>query len=196
MNINNPIPLEWSQYVTQSSVGLEVVPAVLYDTQTYTDNTDRSLTFFQRTNAAADLTNVNNGTLPNPQSFLLQAIRIYAKYTAAVQTTVAASIWNDLVLLVNTGIGRLQIGEKRYGPWPLWMFSAGSFVKGPLAGANSNYMGYMQLDGVLYGMFPHLMISPLQNFIFTMEWPSAAVDTSANLVLEVLFDGQMARAIQ
>lgn len=197
MNLNNPIPQEWQQYVTQSPIGLEVIPSVIYDTVTYTDNSSTSLTFFNAVRATADLGNLQQpGMLPNPQSFLIQAIRFYVKYADVVGTTVASQLWNDVILLVNTGILRLQIGEKRYGPYPLWMFSAGSFVKGPLAGANSNYMGYMQVDGPLYALYPNLMIAPLQNFFVTLEWPAGAVDLSGNQVCQVLFDGQLARAIQ
>lgn len=197
MNLNNPIPQEWSQYVTQSPIGLEVIPYTIYDTVTYTDNVSTNLTFFNAVRATADLGNLQQpGMLPNPQSFLIQAIRFYVKYADVVGTTVASQLWNDVILLVNTGIMRLQIGEKRYGPYPLWLFSAGSFVKGPLAGANSNFMGYMQVDGPLYALYPNLMIAPLQNFFVTLEWPAAAVDLSGNQSLQVLFDGQLARAIQ
>lgn len=195
--LNNPIPREWESYVTQSPIGLEVIPDVLYDTVTYTDNVTTSLIMFNTVRATADLGNLQQpGMLPNPQSFLIQAIRFFAKYTDTAGTTVVSQQWNDVILLVNTGIMRLTIGEKRYGPYPLWLFSAGSFPKGSIAGANSNYMGYMQNDGPLYALYPNLMIAPLQNFFVTLEWPAAAVDLSGNLVLSVLFDGQRARAIQ
>lgn len=197
MNLNNPIPQEWTSYVTQSQIGLEVVPSVLYDTNTYTDNVTQSLTFFNAVRATADLGNLQQpGMLPNPQSFLIQAIRLYFKYVDAVAATVALQVWNDMILLVNTGIMRLQVGEKRYGPWPLWMLPAGTFPQISMAGANSNFMGYGQIGGPLYALYPNLMIAPLQNFFVTLEWPAAAVDLTANMVIQVTFDGQLARAIQ
>ena len=197
MDINNPIPQEWTSYVTQTAVNLEVVPSSLYDTNTYVDNVSQSLLFFNAVRATQDLGNMQIASmLPNPQSFLIQAIRLYAKYTDVVGTTVASQLWNDLILLVNTGILRFTIGEKKYGPWPLWWFSAGSFVKGMIAGANSNFMGYAQVDGPMYSVSPYLMIAPLQNFSVELAWPAAAVDLTGNMVLQVAFDGQLARAVQ
>ena len=197
MDINNPIPQEWSAWVTQSAVNLEVVPAALYDTNTYTDNVTQSLLFFNAVRATQDLGNMQIASmLPNPQSFLIQAIRLYAKYTDVVGTTVASQLWNDLILLVNTGVMRLTIGEKKYGPWPLHWLSAGSSVDGMLAGANSNYMGYAQVKGPLYSLAPYLMVAPLQNFFVELAWPAAAVDLTGNMVLAVEFDGQLARAVQ
>lgn len=197
MNLNNPIPREWEQYVTQSPIGLEVVPSVLYDTNTYTDNVTQSLMFFNAVRATQDLGNLQqNGMLPNPQSFLIQAFRLYFKYTDVVGTTVASQLWNDVILLVNTGIFRLQIGEKRYGPWPLWMLPAGSFPQIAMAGANSNFMGYGQVGGPLYALYPNLMIAPLQNFFVELAWPAAAVNLVQDMVTQVAFDGQLARAIQ
>lgn len=196
-DLNNPIPQEWTKYVTQSPIGLEVVPYVLYDTVTYTDNSSTDLLMFNTVRATADLGNLQQpGMLPNPQSFLIQGIRLYGKYTSAVQTTVAAQQWNDLILLVNTGIFRLTIGEKRFGPFPLNYLSAGTYVQGPLAGANSNFAGYMQVGGPIFGVFPNLMIAPLQNFYVNLQWPAGAVDLSGNFILSVSFDGQMARAVQ
>lgn len=198
MDLNNPIPQEWTGYVTQSALNLEVVPSVLYDTVTYVDNTSTSLSFF--TTARGNLLDLGNmkqaGMLSNPQSFLIQAIRVFMKYTDVVGTTVASQLWNDLILLTNTGVLKLTIGEKKYGPWPLWMFPSGSSVNGMLAGANSNFMGYAQLSGPMYSVSPYLMIAPLCNFDVELAWPSGAVDLTGNATLEVMFDGQLARAVQ
>lgn len=197
MDINNPIPQEWTSYVTQTAMNLEVVPAALYDTNTYVDATTQSLLFFNAVRATEDLSNMKIASmLPNPQSFLIQAIRLYAKYTNVVGTTVAAQLWNDLILLVNTGILRMTIGEKKYGPWPLHWITSGSFVRGMLAGANSNYMGYAQVDGPLFSIYPYLMIAPLQNFGVELAWPAGTVDLTGNMILAVEFDGQLARAVQ
>lgn len=205
MDINNPIPQEWTSYVTQSALGLEVVPAVLYDVLTYTDNTTRDLNFFQQTNVAEDVSNMKAaGMLPNPQSFLIQNIRVF--FRTAITTVdsgaagALAGVENDKVILANTGIAKLEIGTKKYGPWPIWMLPASTFWKGALtqAGAEAANLtqGYGQLDGPLYPLFPNLMIAPLQNFMLQLSWPSAAVDTSANMVIQVMFDGQLARAVQ
>lgn len=202
MDLNNPIPQEWTSYVTQSPVGLEVVPANLYDTLNYTTAVTRSLTFFQQTGVAEDITDMKNaGMLPNPQSFLIQTIGIYFRTIPNLAATAAAGETNDMILLVNTGIAKLTIGTKIYGPWPLWKLPPGSFVKPAVSGtfAAPLYYNYGQLDGVLYPLFPNLMVAPLQNFQLELSWPSGAITLGAPtspLPIEVVFDGQLARAVQ
>ena len=74
-NVNGPIPQEWGGYVTQSNVGLEVIPAVLYDTQTYVDNTTVQLPFFTSSPANEAVSNVSPPSiLPNPEAFLIKNI--------------------------------------------------------------------------------------------------------------------------
>jgi len=205
MDINNPIPQEWTSYVTQTALGLEVVPSHLYDVLTYTDNVTRDLNFFQQTNVAESISNMKAaGMLPNPQSFLIQNIRVFFRST--MQTIDAGAVGplagtlNDMILLANTGIAKLEIGTKKYGPWPIWTLPASTFWKGSLATAGAEAAnlvhGYGQIDGPLYPLFPNLMVAPLQNFALQLSWPQAAVDLSADMVIQVLFDGQLARAVQ
>jgi hypothetical protein len=207
MDLNNPIPQEWTSYVTQSPVGLEIVPAHLYDTLTYTDNTTTELRFFQQTNVALDISNLKQaGMLPNPQSFLIQSIRFFVRNqlqtidTGAAAPTNFASNFNDVILLTNTGIAQLNIGTKQYGPWPLWSLPSGAMVTGVLAQAGAEAANltqlYGQLQGPMYPLFPNLMIAPLQNFELLLRWPSGAVDLSGNQVIEMVMDGQLARAVQ
>lgn len=206
MDLNNPIPQEWQSYVTQSPVGLEVVPSHLYDVLTYTDNVTRDLNFFQQTNVAESISNMKAaGMLPNPQSFLIQNIRIFFRTAINIVDAGAAAASlvgtdNDKIILANTGIAKLEIGTKKYGPWPIWTLPASTFWKGSIsqAGAEAANLShtYGQLDGPLYPLFPNLMIAPLQNFALQLSWPQAAVDLSADIIIEVLFDGQLARAVQ
>jgi hypothetical protein len=203
--LNNPIPSEWTDYVTQSPVALEVIPDQLYSTLTYTDNTTLQLDFFAAVAANQGLSNMTQpGMLPNPQSFLIQAIRIYFRIPVMTVDMAASAanlvgVVNDIALLVNTGRLVLSIGQKTYGPWRLWMLPAAAGLVPQLAAAGAEAAGqvstYGQLMGVLWGMFPHLMIAPLQNFVASMLWP-AAVDLSGDMIIEVLFDGQRARAVQ
>lgn len=205
MDLNNPIPQEWTSYVTQSPVGLEIVPAHLYDVLTYTDNTTTRLTFFQQSNVQEDISNLKQpGMLPNPQSFLIQNIRVFFRVQVTTSDAGAAGAFpstiNDIVLLTNTGIGKLTIGTKIYGPWPLWALPASTFMKGMISQAGAEAANitheYGQIDGPLYPLFPNLMIAPLQNFAFEASWPSGAVNLTGNVVMQVLFDGQLARAVQ
>lgn len=202
MDLNNPIPQEWTSYVTQSPVGLEIIPYMLYDTASYTSASTTDLSWFTATRATEDLSNLKTPTvLPNPQSLLIQNINIYFKTIPNLAATAAAGEINDMVLLVNTGILKLTIGTKIYGPYPLWKLPAASFVKGYVTGtfAAPLYYNYGQLDGPLYPLFPNLMIAPLQNFEAHGLWPAGAVTLGAPtspLPIEILFDGQLARAVQ
>lgn len=199
--INDPIPPEWTTYVTQTNIALEVIPDVLYDTLTYTSTVTNSLTFFQQINVKEDISNMQqSGLLPNPESFLIQAPRIFVKWAPNFATTVAASIADDCALLFNTAVCTAFFGNKKYGPYPAWMFSAGGgpVIQQSAAGAEATnkYFTYAQLNGNLYGWFPHLMISPLQSFKFVMSWPSGAVTLGAgNPAIQVIYDGQRARAV-
>src|SRR5262245_2827572 len=131
MDLNNPIPQEWTSYVTQTALNLEIVPAMLYDTLSYTSATTRELIFFNQTNVAEDISNLRQpGILPNPQSFLIQNINIYFRTIPNLAATAAAGEINDMILLVNTGILKITIGTKIYGPYPLWKLPAANAVKG------------------------------------------------------------------
>lgn len=213
MDINNPIPREWTHYVTQSNLGLEVIPGVLYSVKTYTSAVDTILTFFDTVQGARqDLSNmVQPNMLPNPESFLIQNIRIFnwdqvqSDNSGAGANTAITSQFNDWVNLTRRGILNLKIGNKQYGPWPLWMLSANSFVKGAFATGSDLLADYGQVDGMLYPLIPNLMIAPLQQFTVTLSWPGAAGDaipggpvtlSTATVPIEMLFDGQHARSIQ
>jgi hypothetical protein len=205
-----PIPQDWESYVTQTGVGLEVVPHIIYDTATYTTAVTTDLPFFQTNRATADLTNLQTpGLLPAPQSFLIQNISVGFKVqpftnSQTANNTAQLSLLNDLVLLINTGIFRMVIGEKRYGPWPLSRLPLSTFVKGMLtdAGATAANLvaSYANTDGPLYALMPNLLIAPLQQFSVNIQWPAGAVTLTTSavtpMVLTVLFDGQLARAIQ
>lgn len=207
--INGSIPSQWESYVTQNGIGLEVVPHILYDTATYVSATTVSLAFFQTSRATLDLSNVQNpGLLPNPQAFLIQNIAVGFKVrpqtadSGAAVPTSFVSLLDDMVQIINNGIFRMVIGEKRYGPWPLSRLPISTGVKaslGTMAGAEAANITqtYGITDGPLYALMPNLLIAPLQQFSVTLEWPAGALTTSAtNTIMTVLFDGQLSRAIQ
>jgi len=205
--INMNIPEAWSSYVTQVNLGLEVIPDVLYDTLTISSaaNSTPELRFFQQTNVTLDISNMKQaGMLGNPEAFLIQNIRVFFKVPSQIIASSApgpfTGVFNDLVLVSNTGIAELTIGNKKYGPWPIWMLPAANFVQGAVSSGGATAanvaVAYGQLSGPLYPLFPNLMLSPLQPFVMSVRWPAGSPALSANLVTEVLFDGQRARSIQ
>lgn len=205
-SINANIPQEWGGYVTQSNVGLEVIPHILYDTQTYTDNTTTLLTFFNSVPANESISNVNPpAILPNPNSFLIKNIGIFVpvELTTTDQGAADAALpspFNDILLLVNTGICRLTIGDKPYGPWPMYRLPISTYPKLSIAAAGGEaanlLSAYGNTDGPMYPLLPPLLIAPMQRFRLTLEWPAGAVNLLANRTIKVVLDGQMSRAIQ
>jgi hypothetical protein len=137
--------------------------------------------------------------LPNQESFLVQAIRFYVRWTTqTAAATVAASPINDLMLLTNTGVLTAKFGNKTYGPWPLWMMGSGAYVNSQIAStiATSAVVTAPEIGGPLWSLFPALMIAPLQAFQATISWPAGAVTLGAgNPTLELVYEGQRARAI-
>jgi hypothetical protein len=215
MDINNPIPQKWTEYVTQTNNGLEVVPSVLYSVKAYTSAVTTILTFFDVVEGSRpDLTNMKSAnTLAFPESFLIQNIRVFnwaqpsSNDSGAGANTAIVSQFADWVNLTRRGLLSLKISNKQYGPWPLWMLSANSFVKGGFATGSDLLADYGQIDGNLYPLVPNLVLSPIQPFTVTLTWPGAAGDAipggpvtlstgaESTLPIQVLFDGQLARAI-
>jgi len=205
-NINGPIPSEWGGYVTQSNVGLEVIPAVLYDTQTYTDNVTVQLPFFTSTPANESISNVSPPSiLPTPESFLIKNIYwfVVTELETIDQGAAAAALpsqIDDIILLGNTGILKLTIGDKPYGPWPLYRLPCSTYPKVALAAAGAEaanlVSAYGNTDGPQYPVLPPLLIAPTQKFRVSLEWPAGAVNLAANRVIKVGLDGQKARGIQ
>jgi hypothetical protein len=199
--INNPIPPEWENYVTQSPIALEVIQDTIYDTKTYTSTSTTTLTFFVQSIASVnkDITNLTQpAMLPNPESFLVQCPRIFVKWSPTSVATLAGNVTADIALLFNTSVLTMKFGNKTYGPFPAWMMSAGG---GPDMRISANatapiITSYAQLGGPLWALFPHLMISPMQAFQATLEWPSGAVTLGAgNPAISIVYEGQRARAV-
>lgn len=204
-NINGPIPAEWGAYVTQTNVGLEVIPHILYDTQTYTTAVTTVLPFFTSVPANDSVSNVNPpSVLPSPESFLIKTIFwMVPNQLETIDQGAAgnlASQFNDIILLANTGICRLTIGDKPYGPWPLYRLPCSTFPKAALAAAGAEaanlVSAYGNTDGPMYPLLPPLLIAPLQKFRVSLEWPAGAVATAASRSIKVGLDGQLSRGIQ
>jgi hypothetical protein len=78
------IPPEWTRYLTESLDGLEVVPWCLYDTRILDPDETRELLFFVNMwdtegnhRGPYWTSQYIAGMLPNPQSFLIQQVKIY-----------------------------------------------------------------------------------------------------------------------
>ena len=201
MAVNINIPDAWSSYVTQTNLGLEVVPSLLYDQYfLLAGNTNPAeLRFFQSSATTLDVTNMKTpGSLPNPEAFLIQNIRLNFKTLTGTLPTISDGILD----FMNKSVGILEIGNKRYGPWPLWVLGAGNMLTNTFGGNTATPTYYSEISGPLYPLFPNLMLSPLQPFVFTIRTTPPAptivtpTTTPNGFPVQVLFDGQLARAIQ
>lgn len=212
MDINNPIPAEWESYVTQVNLGLEVIPSMMYSTAAFTSASTTVLPMFTTVSGANPA--LTNMTQPNmlglPESFLIQAIRVF--YHTQIQEDAGVGgagapllgQINNVIQLSRLGILELKIGNKQYGPWPLWTLAAGNYAQGLIGSTGTSagpvYGSYAQVGGPMYSLFPNLMIAPLQPFTCTLTWPAGAVTLTpagaSPMNIEVVFDGQRARSIQ
>src|SRR5262245_60473065 len=211
MPVNINIPAAWDSYVTQTNLGLEVVPHCLYDTLRInpgpvpgggTPPNPTQFRFFQQTNVTEDISNMKNqGMLPNPEAMLIQAIRFW--WALPMTTTMDQSL--AIALFTNSSVMTLKIGNKVYGPWPLWMLTSGSRLTGCNVGITDCFT--VQNEGPLYPLFPNLMLSPLQPFIVTIDLTPSTTTTGAKgtpnfptadgpVFMQVMLDGQLARSIQ
>lgn len=209
LNINNPIPDEWTSYVSQVALGLNVLPGVLYSTRDYISGVTTKLTFFDyAAGNRTDLTNMEReGSLPNPESFLVQAIESKFKVlpfsddSGVGDNTALVSRFSDVVRLADGGVVTFKFGNMISKPFPLDLFCSRSSVDGQFATGSDLLADYPQLKGPqTYSVFPNMMISPNQQFSLTIEWPAGPVTLStgaeSTIPIRMLYDGQRAQAIQ
>jgi len=212
MPVNINIPDAWTSYVTQTNLGLEVVPHVLYDSLQIqpgivpgggTPPNPTQFRFFQQTGVTLDISNMKvQGMLANPEAMLIQAIRL--NWILPMTTTMDQSL--AIALFTNASVFTMKIGNKVYGPWPIFMLTSGSRLTGCNVGITDCFL--VQNEGPLYPLFPNLMLSPLQPFIVTIDLTPAMTGNQGAksqpnfptadgpVWLQVMLDGQLARSIQ
>src|SRR5262245_32719006 len=190
---------------------------MLYSVKPYISTVTTILPFFDTVQGARpDLTNMSQpNMLPNPEAFLIQNIRIFSWFQPQSDDSGdgacsnLVSQFSAMVELTKRGILQLKIGNKQYGPWPLWTLPSHNFVKGAFSTGSDLLADYGQVDGMLYALNPYIAIAPLQQFTVTLSWPGLAGDPIpggpvsicptpgvTTVPIEILFDGQLARSIQ
>lgn len=185
-------------------------PWWLYDTQTYTDNSTTSLTFFAATVTDQSLSNLpSGGILPADQALFVHNIYIdyinnvsgnhYVSTGAAVQV----GALNDIGRLHINGRGRLllKIRSKDYGPFPMTAFQGLGGVDGGESGTYTatnidqwanNALGVGSGRGAFGGS---IVIPPQTSFKVTLDWP-AAVDLQNDYRIRVTLHGALYRNVQ
>lgn len=201
----------FDSYATRFPNGLEYIGSTLYDTQTYTSGATTSLSFFTTKPANKTLGNIPlAGTLPDPQGFLIMSMRFYPQVrpissARAAATTSQPGTADDVAQLLNTGVLLLQLENKTYGQFPLWMLPAGGGAVAYLAaeGATADPGGIISFgnNGLpdarnAYVLQQPLFIPPVTEIGVILQWPTALTLATPSPALEILFDGMMVRPIQ
>lgn len=209
LNSGVEIPEEWGPYSTQQAGEFEIVHRPLWDTQTYTDNSTTLLNFFGSQQANVGL---GNEIFPLKNSFLCCAIGVYFKHqifsnNIAADGSAYTGALNDIILLSNTGVLAVTIGQKLYGPFPVWKLTPGAGVWGLLAGAggtpsgaapplaNFGQMG-MPTPEAMFKLAIPLVLPMSTNIQISMSWASAVNTSTGNVSTCLILDGKEARPLQ
>jgi hypothetical protein len=192
-----PVPRNLRKHqVTVPNAG-EWVDWVLWDTQTYVDNTTLALDFFTTTNAAIQTSNMETaGQLPGQKMFLLRAIGV--SIGPATVNTAGVTPFVDAAGLINNGALRLDIGSKSYAEWPIYLLSAGVGVYGQsYTGAATNAVNSNGIPDprATYALARPLLLTSNLNFKCRCEW-AVAVNTTANCRVRVMLKGELGRPVQ
>lgn len=130
----NIVPLTWDQIIARGAPRAANQPEayrdVIFDTQTYVDNTTVNQSFFQSVQTDKTLGNLSQaGSLPAATAFAISAISSEWLLEAPAGAATGSAQVNDLVALLNAGrpTMTLLISDKPYGPWPFAYAGAAGF---------------------------------------------------------------------
>lgn len=175
---------------------IEAIKSSLYDFQTYAQAGQTQLQFFQvpkgqSSKTLADTNMTTAGSLPSPQSFLIQAIEIYffpAGDPAQFGTPASIENINDVYDVAKSGWLELFIGSKPYlDEAPLLKFPPQCGLTGWAAltdastptNLGQSRLSYASFGGPIYALIPPILLVPTQNFVVTLNWPTAVALSAA-----------------
>lgn len=214
-----PRPIrDWRrQYGVVDPDRTEIIGWSLYNRVTYTSGADVQTNFFAAAPANPAFGNVPLGTqLAASTAFLIQAIRIivHAKSSAIVApgAGVAASMMEDLFLMYNQGVLKVDVLNKNYVNHPNYLFPPGTgFSQGTQSGGDST-AGKTVISAASWGipepravftLAVPVVIPPQTPFPTSILWFGGAANVSGAITLNggntdvtVMFDGQLARPVQ
>ena len=187
---------ELQQFSVNRPGQVEVVRSSLYDFQTYAQAGQTQLQFFQvpkgqSSKTFADTNMTVAGVLPAPQSFLIETVEIYffpAGDPSSYGTGAAVENINDVYDVAKSGWLELFIGSKPYlDEAPLLKFPPAVGLTGFAAlsdastssAAQRSAVSYASFGGPVYKMQPNILLTPSQNFIVTLNWPTAVAISAA-----------------
>ncbi len=192
---------ELQQYNVNRPDAVEAIRSSLYDSAAYAQAGQTQISFYQLPKGQsgktfADTNMTGAGALPSPQSFLIETIELYF-YPAGVPSTygagVAGNFVNDTYTFFKKG-GWLElfIGSKAYlDEAPLQKFPprcglsgfAGASDNSTEAGNQQTLINYASGGGPIYEIDPPILLVPTQNFVVTLNWPTAVPLVAAGTVV-------------
>lgn len=205
LNVFDTIPSlsDLQQYNVNRPDQVEAIRSSLYDTLAYAQAGQTQLQFFQNPKGQngktiADTNMTSAGTLSSPQSFLVETIELYFFPTAvpsnlsAANTPALSAFIDDTYKFYKQG-GALDffIGSKSYLiEAPLLKFPPRCGLSGftsssdaASTGTASTSTGYASAGGPVYELNPPILLVPTQNFVVSLNWPTAVALSAAGTVM-------------
>ena len=191
----------------------ESIGACLWDRQLYTSATTTAMLFFQTVRTAKRDGNIQIASqLPAGIFFLCQAIRIFPVVRPDQRAALTAgnegqllSVADDLAQLFNDGVLRLDILNKTYAEYPMFLLAPGAGIitnqtTFSTTAQASNY-AVTPTVGVpdnrsVFTLSQPIGIPPLTTIQARLDWASALTLEAGNMNLEVILDGQLIRPKQ
>lgn len=179
----------------------QTISWIWYDKLPYVSTTTTLLTFFNGVRATLDLGNMElAGQLSGMKAFVLKAIRVYFQTQVSNAATFVGSV-NDILLLINSGVFSLTVGQKNYGIWPLHCLPGGSGVAAQLADGITAVQLQSGSNGApdpraVYTLEHPLLIEPQINFQAQIQWPAALTLNTTPTNITVMLDGSLVRPVQ
>lgn len=187
----------------------EILGAALRDRQSYVSGATVRLQFFGTLPANRLAGNMPiAGQLPAGTAFLVQAIRVVLHVQPQAVAAPAAALdpitgaFNDLWAIYTQGVMSVDVLNKKYGDYPLWMLPPGAGIGcAALSAGAAGSLGQVGAWGnpdprAVYTLAVPFVIPPQTSFPTILEWPVAQTLAGGNTDLEVVFDGQLARPKQ
>jgi len=199
-----------SQYAVNQAGAKDVVYQPLYDYQTYALAGQTSLSFFQNPigqsgKTLADTNMSIGGSLPAPQMFIVSAICIDFFPGNDVNLSAVdedSKNWDDVYTFMKSGWLDFTVGTKsqlQQAPLgsfpPTYRLGGGAALTGQNAAAGTiTGTDYASVAGQTFNIIP-VTIPATQNFIVTLNWPTAvAINAAARIGVKLM--GDLYRSVQ
>ncbi len=199
----DPSLRDLANYATMVPGQVELTRSSLYDTLAYAQAGQSQLQFFQTPKGQGGKTYADSnmstaGSLPQPQSFLIQTIELWffpgsAVLPAAYGAGAVSAFTNDTYKVFKYGSWlELYIGSKPYlDEAPLLKFPPRNGLTGFAAMSDSttagatqaNQVAYASAGGPTYELNPPILLTPNTNFNVTLNWPTVQAISAAGTMM-------------